>query len=162
MIHYSSLARHLCFILKHFCFEIICTRSIIATMKKQLVFIDDSGDPGFKEGASSSTFVMAGAIFIDSKNATLLNNAISRYRQKLGWKDEHEFKSFIRRELRGSKKIGDFDTQDSVHDNLIQLADMVVGSINRSLQTEKTDSKEYIHIIKNRIINIKQLNLGKE
>ena len=210
-------------------------------MKKQLVFIDDSGDPGFKEGASSSTFVMAGAIFIDSKNATLVNNAISRYRQKLGWKDEHEFKfrkapkkvklrflqiaskydfeiyavylkksdypnvfnfsddkklynwatkellktmplqnaivkmdgkygkkyklrvkSYIRRELRGSKKIGDFDTQDSVHDNLIQLADMVVGSINRSLQTEKTDSKEYIRIIKNRIINIKQLNLGKE
>ena len=91
-----------------------------------------------------------------------LQNAIVKMDGKYGKKYKLRVKSYIRRELRGSKKIGDFDTQDSVHDNLIQLADMVVGSINRSLQTEKTDSKEYIRIIKKRIINIKQLNLGKE
>ena len=46
-------------------------------------------------------------------------------------------------------------------DNLIQLADMVVGSINRALIADKTDSVTYLNIIKKKIIEIKQLNLAK-
>ena len=61
-------------------------------MSKQLVFIDDSGDPGFKAGASSSTFVLAAALFIDPEVATVVNKEISDFRKSLGWKDEHEFK----------------------------------------------------------------------
>ena len=37
-------------------------------VNRQLVFIDDSGDPGFKK-ASSSNFVMAAALFIEPKTA---------------------------------------------------------------------------------------------
>lgn len=211
-------------------------------MDKQLVFIDDSGDPGFKEGTSSSTFVLAAALFIDSETATTLNDEISKYRRSLGWKDEHEFKfrkapkkikiqfleiankhqfeiyavyikktdypnvfkfsddeklynwttkellaimpldrakvktdgkygrkykqhvqTYIRQELNTpeAKKIDDFGVMDSARDNLIQLADIIVGSINRSFQSDKTDSKEYIKIIERKIVKIKRLNLGR-
>lgn len=210
-------------------------------MSKQLVFIDDSGDPGFKEGASSSTFVLAAALFIDPEIATIVNKKISDYRRSLGWKDEHEFKfrkapkkvklrfleivnryqfeiyavyinkadypnvfkfsddeklynwttkellaimplegaevkadgkygrkykqrvqTYIRQELntKDFKKIDDFDVKESYKDNLIQLADMVVGSINRSFQTDKTDSEEYIRIIRKKIVELKLLDLG--
>lgn len=210
-------------------------------MSKQLVFIDDSGDPGFKEGASSSTFVLAAALFIDPEIATIVNKEISDYRRSLGWKDEHEFKfrkapkkvklrfleivnryhfdiyavyinkadypnvfkfsddeklynwttkellaimpleearvkadgkygkgykqrvqTYIRQELntKDFKRIDDFDIKDSNKDNLIQLADIIVGSINRSFQTDKTDSEEYIRIIRKKIVELKLLDLG--
>ncbi|MBQ2695629.1 DUF3800 domain-containing protein [Candidatus Saccharibacteria bacterium] len=209
-------------------------------MSKQLVFIDDSGDPGFKKGASSSTFVLAAALFIDPKVATIVNKEISDYRKSLGWKDSHEFKfrttaksikleflrivnrynfdiyaiyvdkakypnmfkladndklynwstkellaiipledaavrmdgkytkqyklrvkTYIRRELNSgeNKKVTDFDTSDSRRDNLIQLADIIVGSINRSFQKDKTDSDEYINIIREKIVELKSLDL---
>ncbi len=210
-------------------------------MKKQLVFIDDSGDPGFKEGVSSSTLVLAAALFINPEIATIVNKEISDYRRLLGWKDEHEFKfrkapkkiklrfleivnryhfeiyavyinkanylnvfkfsddeklynwitkellaimpleearvkadgkygksykrrvrAYIRRELntKDFKKIDDFDIKESNKDNLIQLADIIVGSINRSFQTDKTDSEEYIRIIRKKIVKLKLINLG--
>ena len=210
-------------------------------MSKQLVFIDDSGDPGFKEGASSSTFVLAAALFIDPEIATIVNKEISDYRRSLGWKDEHEFKfrkapkkiklrfleivskyhfdiyavyinkadypnvfkfsddeklynwttkellaimpleeakvkadgkygksykqrvqTYIRQELntKDFKKVDDFDIKESNKDNLIQLADIIVGSINRSFQTSKTDSEEYIRIIRKKIVELKLLDLG--
>ena len=210
-------------------------------MDKQLVFIDDSGDPGFKAGASSSTFVLAAALFINPEIATILNKTISDYRKSLGWKDEHEFKfrkapkrvklrfleianhypfdiyavyinksdypnvfkfsddeklynwttkellaimplkearikadgkygkkykrhvqTYIRQELntKNEKKVEDFDVKDSSRDNLIQLADIIVGAINRSFQTDKTDSEEYISIIRKKIVKLKLLDLG--
>ena len=60
-------------------------------MSKQLVFIDDSGDPGFKS-VSSDNFVMAAALFIDSKNAESVMREIGSYRKELGWRYNHEFK----------------------------------------------------------------------
>ena len=60
-------------------------------MTKQLVFVDDSGDPGFKE-LSSTNFIMAAAVFIDPDVAMLLSKRISDYRKSLGWRDDHEFK----------------------------------------------------------------------
>lgn len=209
-------------------------------MGKQLVFIDDSGDPGFRQGVSSSTFIMAGAVFIDQDVATKVNDAIAGYRRSLGWKDGHEFKfrttakdiklrfleivsrypfevyavyveksdypnlyrflddeklynwatkellatmplenaqvradgkydkgykrrvrTYLRQELntRTRKVVGDFDVQDSRRDNLIQLADIIVGSINRSFQVEKTDADEYIRIIRKKIVEVKKLDL---
>lgn len=207
---------------------------------KQLVFIDDSGDPGFAQGVSSTRLMMAGAVFIDPEEATKLNDEISKLRKDLGWHDNHEFKfrkaskevkirflntanqyhfniyavyidktrfhknilqfasdkhlynwtakellkimpldkayvkidgrasrmhklrvaAYLRREINADGyKIKEIKTQDSVHDNLIQLADMIVGSIGRSFQTDKTDAKTYMNIIKNKIIEIKSLDL---
>lgn len=208
-------------------------------MGRQLVFIDDSGDPGLKDGTNSSNLVMAGAVFIDPEEATRVNEEISRYRKALGWKEEHEFKfrkapkavkihfleivskhhfeiyavyvdktkypksfqlsdheklydwttkellkaipmyeaqvridgslnrkhklrvkSDIRKEVNATgHKIKDIKPQDSTKDNLIQLADMIVGAINRSFQVEKTDTKDYIRIIKKKIALLKELDL---
>lgn len=58
---------------------------------EQLIFIDDSGDPGFR-GATSNNFIMAAAVFIDPITATEVNKVISDFRQSLGWREETEFK----------------------------------------------------------------------
>ena len=206
-------------------------------MTKQLIFVDDSGDPGFKEG-SSSNFVMAAAVFIDPKVAAALSQRLSDYRRSLGWRDDYEFKfakirkdiiiellkiavlydfkiyavyvnksgfryassiidkeklyewtikellatipmteakieidgrsskqnmrrtaTYLRRELgKNGKKQLKIKFEDSAKDNLIQVADLIAGSINRSLNTEKTDSKIYIDIIKEKIINLRRLD----
>ncbi|MCA9350745.1 DUF3800 domain-containing protein [Candidatus Saccharibacteria bacterium] len=62
-------------------------------MNKQLVFIDDSGDPGFKLGkGSSSHFVIACVIFDDTLDAEETALAIKKFRREIGWADEREFK----------------------------------------------------------------------
>ncbi len=60
-------------------------------MNKQLIFIDDSGDPGFKKG-SSSNFAMAAAVFTNTDTAEFIMREIEKYRESLGWKYNHEFK----------------------------------------------------------------------
>ena len=209
-------------------------------MSKQLVFIDDSGDPGLKT-ASSDNFVMAAALFIDPGVAKSVMHEIEDYRKSLGWKYNHEFKftknpknvvvemlrrindydfkvyavyiekkdfreitpamvpffdreklynwtikellreipletakitidgrstkqhkkdtaTYLRREINGanSKKL-EFKFDDSVTTDLLQLADLIVGSINRSLQPDKTDSKTYISIFKDKIVKIRKI-----
>ena len=204
---------------------------------KQLIFIDDSGDPGFKNYTNSSKLVMASAVFVDKQSATMLNFAISSLRNSLGWKNNHEFKfrkthrkekeKFLRlvtnfefeiyavyidkskypksykypskrslynwttRELLktiplnnanitldgkyqkeyklkvqsylrhgfnvSEKQISKIKVHDSAHDNLIQLADMIAGTLNRFLEGQKTDSKTYYNIIKKKIVKIREI-----
>ena len=209
--------------------------------KKQFIFIDDSGDPGFKGAASSSAFVMAGAVIMSPKIARKLDEEIIELKRRLGWREEEEFKfnksskkirlefldaiskyefkiyavyvnksnypalyqfadeprlynwtikellniiplnnatikidgkyggkyklrlrAYIRKKLNISeRKIYKFDVQDSRKNNLIQLADLIAGSINRSFQGDKTDSKEYIRVVKNKIVDLRELDLNK-
>lgn len=219
---------------------VIRVHAIIKSMKKtgQLIFIDDSGDPGFK-GATSNNFIMASAVFIDSIAATEVNKAISDFRQSLGWKEEAEFKfrktnkqlvkqllrivcqyhfevyavyvdkssyermlpvfdreklynwtvkellyiipmheafvkidgrssrehklrvkSYLRHEINvGGHKIKSIKTEDSTKDNLIQLADLIAGAINRSMQPCKTDAKDYLAILSEKVAEIRRLDL---
>ena len=58
---------------------------------KQLVFIDDSGGPGFR-GATSANFVMAGVLFQNPGVAEAVMREMDEYRVSLGWKGNHEFK----------------------------------------------------------------------
>jgi hypothetical protein len=61
----------------------------------------------------------------------------------------------FRREINSkSHKISDFRYVDSTKNDLIQLADLVAGAINRSKQQDKTDHLEYIAILKDRIEEI--------
>ena len=208
---------------------------------KQLVFVDDSGDPGFK-GATSKNFVMAAAVFVDSKEATMLNHKINEFRKSLGWSDEAEFKfrktnkkiikellgivsdfdfdvyvvfvdkssygrllpvfdqeklynwtvkellrripleeaivkidgrsdkkdrrrvaSYLRKEINvNGKKILKVGPEDSVNDNLIQLADLIAGAVNRSMLCDKTDANDYISIIESHIVVLERLDLGNK
>ncbi|OGM15199.1 hypothetical protein A3D84_04675 [Candidatus Woesebacteria bacterium RIFCSPHIGHO2_02_FULL_42_20] len=58
-----------------------------------LVFIDDSGDPGFKfEKGSSKIFVIAMVIFNDDLEAEKTSVAIKETRRKLKVSDLYEFK----------------------------------------------------------------------
>jgi hypothetical protein len=57
------------------------------------VFIDDSGDAGFKlNKGSSKHFVIACVIFDDNLDAEETALKIKRLRRSLGWRDEREFK----------------------------------------------------------------------
>ncbi|MBR3055881.1 DUF3800 domain-containing protein [Candidatus Saccharibacteria bacterium] len=210
-------------------------------MNKQLVFIDDSGDPGFK-AVSSDNFVMAAAFFVDPGVAESIMHKIDEYRKLLGWKYNHEFKftknpkyvvvealrrvheydfqvyavyiekndfreitptmasffdreklynwmikellqeipletakitidgrsskqnmkntkTYLRREINSdnARKL-DIKFEDSVKTNLLQLADLIAGSINRSLQPDKTDSNDYISIFEDKIVKIQKIN----
>ena len=58
---------------------------------KQFAVLDDSGDPGV-DGSSTSHFVIAAVIIVGDDDRQKLIDAIDKYRQKLGWKETHEFK----------------------------------------------------------------------
>lgn len=58
-----------------------------------LVFVDDSGDAGFKlDRGSSQFFVIALVIFTDDLEAEKVAVAIKTLRRSLGFSDESEFK----------------------------------------------------------------------
>jgi hypothetical protein len=207
-------------------------------MNKQLIFIDDSGDPGFKKD-SSSYFVMACAIFMDDEVATKVAEEIRMFRKTKGWGVKAEFKfnttrkevlkdlltivikydfrvravyldkkrakdilmiadrdklynyaitellnkvspsdalvridgrsskaymrqaaTFIRKEANKSRRrISSVKFEDSVKNDLLQLADVVAGSVHRSLQKDKSDSKDYVKMLKHKIISIDRLDI---
>ena len=58
---------------------------------KQLIFIDDSGDPGVK-GNSSSHLVMIAVVFNDDLVAEETALSMRKFRRQLGWTDDHEYK----------------------------------------------------------------------
>lgn len=206
-------------------------------LERMLVFIDDSGDPGFKGLASSDFLVMAAVVFQNPEVAMGIDCNISNYRRKLGWKEWHEFKfnkttkkvrlrflrtaadyefdiyavyidkndhfsmsqfsgtkhlydwvvkellkslplnnavikidgkygenykkyfrTYIRKNLNLSeKRVKSVVPQDSKENNLVQLADMIAGAINRYLQKGKNDSDDYFRIIQHKIIKLERL-----
>ena len=208
-------------------------------VKQQYVFIDDSGDPGFKSHPSPY-FVMACAVFMEGKIAERVAQDIHNFRKLKGWGDEAEFKfrltrkstikellyivsrhnfrvsavyvdkmevqevlrstdklnlynsaiktllcaiplrdakvridgrsskenmlataSYLRRELnKTSHKVQNIKFEDSKRNDLIQLADIIAGSINRSLQKEKTDSNDYVAIFKSKIDIVSEMNIA--
>jgi len=200
-----------------------------------LVFVDDSGDPGFKvEKGSSPVFVIACVIFDDELEAEKTAVAIKEFRRKLNKSDRFEFKfnkaskrfrlkflkhianfkfrvraivfekskirsnelktskqsfynyaikmvlkhnfgtvkeakirldghgdriykreviRYLRKELnnrenRVFKKLQFVNSKSNV---LIQLADMIAGTIHRKYEIKKTDSKAYYTVIKRRV-----------
>jgi len=60
-------------------------------MKRDFVYIDDSGDPGFKK-SSSSHFIIAAVLLLDEDKKQLLNDAITLFRRNLGWHELEEFR----------------------------------------------------------------------
>ena len=213
---------------------------IIHTMQKQLVFIDDSGDPSL-HARSSSHFVMASAMFMDDEVASQVANKIRELRRSKGWGYKSEFKfrrtrksvikellnvvrvydfkvyavwidkaelqdimpivdrsklynwtikellarlpldearvridgrssreymqstsTYLRKALNiDSRKILNVKFEDSTRSDLIQLADIIAGTIHRSLQPDKTDSKEYLSIIKPRVSAITKIKIKR-
>ena len=67
-----------------------------------LVFIDDSGDPGFKlDKGSTSHFIIAMVIFDDELEAEKTAVAIKELKRKIGFREQTEFRFFrTRRDFR--------------------------------------------------------------
>lgn len=209
---------------------------------KQYIFIDESGDPGFKlEKGSSEYFVIACIIFKDKLEMERTAFLIKDLRRNLGFSDNVEFKfsqsknevkinfltqinktdwsvvaliinkrkiyshklksdknkfynfliknllkyneiisnakinidgsgdrefkrsfkTYLNKELNivGNKKFTDFKFVDSKKDVLIQMSDMVCGSIRKYYETNNKDKnistkdRNYKNIIKSHIIN---------
>lgn len=151
-----------------------------------LVFIDDSGDPGFKlDKGSSAFFVIALVIFDDEMQAEKVAIAIKELRSsknsfygyaiksvlkhsggtiqnakiKIDGSGDRIFRksflSYLRRQLNSEEKqiMKSCKLVDSRGNVLVQLADMIAGSIHRSHNTTKNDAKSYKSIIKQRIEN---------
>lgn len=60
---------------------------------KQLIFIDDSGDPGFKLNRGASKFFIIACVVFDSKiGAEYTSASLKMLKEKMGWKQEREFK----------------------------------------------------------------------
>ncbi|MEW6410101.1 MAG: DUF3800 domain-containing protein [Nitrospirota bacterium] len=206
-----------------------------------LIFIDDSGDPGFKVGKGSSpVFVIALVIFDDELEAEETALKIKKLKRTMGLSDNYEFRfnkcskdfrlnflkaiadcefrvraialrkhriygkelrnsresfynyaiksvlkyhggtirdaklrldghgdrrlkqaltTYLRRELNpvidmGDKVFKNLKFVDSKKNVLIQLADMVAGTIRRSYNKEKEDSNLYREIILDRIEDV--------
>lgn len=78
---------------------------------------------------------------------------------KIDGSGNKEFKKALTSYLRkyiGENKIKKFKFIDSKRDNLIQLADMVIGAIARSTNETRKDSKRWLKILqqKRKIKNI--------
>lgn len=200
-----------------------------------LVFIDDSGDPGFKlQKGSSQIFAIGCVVFDDELEAEKTAVAIKELKRKLKFPDDVEFKfnkssrkvredflktinpysfrfrcliiqkkivrseelkrnkksfysyaiklllkhsggsvrdakiridgsgdrnfrksfvSYLRKQLNSAQKkvMRDCKLLDSKENVLIQMADMIVGSIYRSYQKDKSDSAVYKKIIQKHI-----------
>ena len=202
-------------------------------MNNQLIFVDESGDPGLKKGCSHY-FVIACVVFENEAEAKLAAAIMNAYKARIGWSKRAEFKfnktqkkhvlnlfqelksarykisailinksaldkavkpstlynetirdalllckpknakvlldgdaglDYLREAVvyfrksvnKNEKKIVEFKFEDSSKNVLIQLADLVAGSILRSTKINKPDSKNYIDALKDKILIIKRI-----
>lgn len=126
-----------------------------------LMFIDDSGDPGFKFGSGSSKdLVIASCLFDSDTEAEEVSHAINDFRKSLGWSAGEEFKfSKTRKEIRSqffnSLKSLPFSVRAvSVNKSLIaetafssnkqSFYHNVIGVLLENTATDLRDSRIYI------------------
>jgi hypothetical protein len=83
-------------------------------------------------------------------NKEIIENASIRLDGTGGREFKKTMNSYLRKTLK-KKAIRDFKFIDSHKDVLIQLTDIVAGSIHRTYQSDKNDSKIYRDIIKDKI-----------
>ncbi len=217
---------------------IIHNMSNLTEKTGNLIYIDESGDPGFKTiNGASRYFVIAMVIFEENSSAYKIKQKFDGYRKLLGWQQSSELKfsklsyqrrlllldqitdcnfkiraliidkdkirsdflrsnrqkfynyilkqlleksmtyligskifvdgsgtKNIRKELQNYIKRSLFSTEnskmaqirfvDSKGNNLIQLADLVAGSIRKSCENKNKNDQEYLNKLKKQVENI--------
>lgn len=82
-------------------------------MSKQLIFIDDSGDPGFKlDKGSGRIFVIACVVFDDKYAAEFADASIKVLKNKMKWKQNYEFKFHRTNDAEKKKFFNNLKTMD--------------------------------------------------
>ena len=77
----------------------------------QLIFIDDSGDPGFKFNKGSSDYLVIACVIFDTPvRAEYTAASIKILKENMGWKQEREFKFHRANDV---QKISFFNTMKS-------------------------------------------------
>lgn len=66
--------------------------------------------------------------------------------------------TYLRHAVGINKDGAEIKFEDSCKNNLLQMADLIAGAINRSLNRDKTDANVYIKIIKDKIKIIKDIS----
>ena len=75
--------------------------------------------------------------------------SITSARVRIDGRISRDLKTYLRQEFnRETRVIRDTKFSDSKTDSMIQLADMVAGSIARSYKTEKKDCGQFRHILR--------------
>ncbi len=93
-------------------------------------------------------------------NSGTIENAKIRIDASSDKNFKKELSVYLRKTLnnKNSKIMKNFKFRDSHNDILIQLADMVAGSINRKYNSSKEDKEIYLKIIKRRVEDIWEFN----
>ena len=109
-----------------------------------LVFLDDSGDPGFKlDKGSTKYFIIAMVIFDDDLEAEKTAIAIKELRRELKWPDYREFRFY-----KSSRDIRLRFLEKIKHFNFRIRALVVDKSIIRSDELRANKDKFYAYFIK--------------
>jgi hypothetical protein len=103
-----------------------------------LVYIDESGDAGFRVDQGSSPVFVAAKVIIDGSGDR-------EFRQTLS--------TAIRRKVREGA-VRDCRFSDSKTDPLIQLADMCAGAIARSFRADRRDAHRWRDMLRARIDDV--------
>jgi len=118
-----------------------------------LVFIDESGYPGFKFTLGSDpVFALGMVIFADgTDDAGTLHSARVRI-DGLGSRHfQRNLSSDLRRNL--GQRVRDVKMSDSARDPLLQLADMCIGAIARA-ERDREDADRWKRMLAPRIAQI--------
>lgn len=123
---------------------------------EQLIFIDDSGDPGFKFNRGSSRYFVIVCIIFNSKISAEYTSAnIKMLKEQMGWKQEREFK--FHRANDEQKKLF-FDTIKK-HDFLVRAIIVDKSKINEP-NLKKSESF-YGFVIKKTLDSYKKMKLAR-
>ena len=123
---------------------------------KQLIFIDDSGDPGFKFNRGSSRYFVIACVIFDSKiSAEYTSASIKMLKEQMGWKQEREFK--FHRANDEQKKL--FFSTIKKHE--FKICALVVDKSKIVEPDLKKSESFYSYVIKKVLDNYKNMKLAR-
>ncbi|MBR3116014.1 DUF3800 domain-containing protein [Candidatus Saccharibacteria bacterium] len=123
---------------------------------EQLIFVDDSGDPGFKLNRGSSRyFVIACVIFNSKISAEYTSANIKMLKEQIGWKQEREFK--FHRADNEQKKL--FFSTIKKHEFIIRA--LVVDKSKIIEPVLKKSESFYGYVIKKVLDDYKDMKLAR-
>ena len=121
--------------------------------QRQYIYIDDSGDPGFKlGGGSSKIFVLAGVIFDNWDDVVKTKRILTDFKESIGWKEEREFK-FHRTNDKLKKNFF-----ECIKDCSFKIRAIVIDKTKTFKQISRKSKSFYTFIIEELLCNLDDLD----